>query len=78
LHFCLNSSAINIYLDMYWVEVFSTNMKWAILWSASIFSCNLFFAPTTECWSLVLLQLQGDFYNHVNFNALYNNPTLTY
>ena len=27
LHFCLNSSAINIYLDMYWVEVFSTYMK---------------------------------------------------
>jgi hypothetical protein len=23
LHFCMNSAAINIYLDMYWVEVFS-------------------------------------------------------
>jgi len=27
LHFCLNSSAINIYLDMYWAEVFSTYTK---------------------------------------------------
>ena len=23
LHFCMNSAAINIYLDMYWTEVFS-------------------------------------------------------
>ena len=26
LHFCMNSAAINIYLDMYWTEVFSTHV----------------------------------------------------